>query len=163
MISNDLKKLLHDPSARRRLARVCLVVGLLAAATTVLPELPRDTPVTFAFNTDAAKRTRVTRLEVSYSPRGSEATSGSFTLYFPEGAPNRVTHTIRTVSGDYDLDVSVGTAMDFSKAVGKTQPRRTDFQAKTAFVTNGATRFTRPVTLNGNPATIILKLRGLPK
>lgn len=79
---------------RRRLARLVLALGVVVAVVEVYPSFPRDTEVELLLG---SQRERAVELRVAYVHEGEELRGVSFG--FPQGAPDRVRHTVRLPSG----------------------------------------------------------------
>jgi hypothetical protein len=83
---------------RLRLARLTLVAGILVAVLHVWPQLPRETDLEFALGPGHSE---IVELRVSYVHQGEEWYG--VRLGFPEGAPDRVRHSVSLPAGEFEL------------------------------------------------------------
>jgi hypothetical protein len=87
---------------RRMLARLCLLLGALLAARSLLPRWPRQTDVAFELDPEHAQ---VVELRVVYLDHGEELRGVSFD--FPAGAPETVRHSLSLPPGELELRAEV--------------------------------------------------------
>jgi hypothetical protein len=81
---------------RQRLARLLLIVGLLALAFYLEPHLPRETEVEFELG---AEHLQVVELRVGFEREGEEM--HGVKLGFPGGAPATIRHSLNLPPGEY--------------------------------------------------------------
>ena len=79
-----------------------LGLGLVLLAIREMAAVPRDTSIEIPLGDDHA---RITQLDIGYVQEG-ELVHRS-TLRYPDGAPERVRHTVELSPGTYELDVTL--------------------------------------------------------
>jgi hypothetical protein len=83
---------------RPRIARVVAVAGLLGFVWLVAPAVPRDVDVEVMLG---PTHLRCTEVRLAYTQAGEEV--HGVLLRFPEGAPERVRHTVQLPEGDFEV------------------------------------------------------------
>ena len=91
-------------SWRRTAARAALVIGIVVAGGTLLPEIPRENQIRLQLEQAEGP---VSRVDLTWTRVGAEAPAGGVSLRFPEKAPKLIEHSVSLREGDYRLDVVV--------------------------------------------------------
>ncbi|MFI5306801.1 MAG: hypothetical protein ACHQ53_05590 [Polyangiales bacterium] len=87
---------------RRRLARLCLVLGVFVVARSLLPRWPRQTDLAFELGPDHAE---IVALRIVYLDHGEALRGVSFD--FPAGAPPTVRHRLSLPPGELELQAEL--------------------------------------------------------
>jgi hypothetical protein len=90
-------------SARGRVGRVLLIVGLALAATRVLPSVPREQILLFQLEGAGVVR----RLDATWTASGSKEPVGGVSLNFSSSAPHSVRQALSLPNGPYELAISL--------------------------------------------------------